>query len=74
METVALQLVTLVLDDGTRGIFVGWPLISENKVREGSQVEDIWFSNIQEIPLHLTLEQLMELMRKQMCSCAASLQ
>jgi len=74
MKTIALQLVTVELDDGSQGIFVGWPLVQEDTAPERGQVENIWFSNIQHVPTHLTLEQLMELLRKNLCHCAASLQ
>jgi hypothetical protein len=56
------------------GIFVGWPLVTEDIPIEDGQVENIWFSDIQDVPKHLTLEQLMELLRKQLCNCTASVQ
>lgn len=74
MKTLSLQLVTLGLNDGSQGVFVGWPLVSETSAIAGGQVENIWFSNIQEVPVHLTLEQLMELLRKQLYNCAAPMQ
>jgi hypothetical protein len=74
MKTLELQLITVELDNGDQGIFVGWPLVRENTAIEDGQVENIWFSNIQEIPNHLTLEQLMELLRKHLCTCAATVQ
>jgi hypothetical protein len=74
MKTLALQLITVELDNGTQGIFVGWPLITEDAAIEDGQVENIWFSDIQDVPNHLTLEQLMELLRKQLCSCTATVQ
>jgi hypothetical protein len=55
-------------------MFVGWPLIPENNPENCSQVENIWFSNIQEVPDSLTLKQLMELVRKQLCACKAGVQ
>ncbi len=74
MKTLSLQLVTVQLDNGSQGIFVGWPLVTEDTAIEDGQVENIWFSDIQDVPTHLTLEQLMELLRKQLCSCAATVQ
>lgn len=74
MKTLSLQLVTLGLEDGTQGVFIGWPLVSEQAAIAGGQVENIWFSNIQNVPTHLTLEQLMELLRKQLCNCTATVQ
>jgi hypothetical protein len=74
MKTLALQLITVELDNGTQGIFVGWPLVAEDTAIECAQVENIWFSDIQEVPNHLTLEQLMELLRKQLCNCTETMQ
>jgi hypothetical protein len=74
MKTLSLQLVTVELDNGTQGIFVGWPLVTDATASENGQVENIWFSDIQDVPNHLTLDQLMELLRKQLCNCAATVQ
>lgn len=74
MKTLALQLVTVELDNGAQGIFVGWPLVTEDTATVDGQVENIWFSDIQDVPNHLTLEQLMELLRKQLCNCRATVQ
>jgi len=74
MKTVALQLVTVGLENGERGVFVGWPLITEKKENTDSNVNDIWFSNIQDVPHEITLEQLMKLVREQMCECNGQLQ
>ena len=74
MKTLALQLVTVGLENGDQGVFVGWPLVTEETVENASQVENIWFSNIQQVPQNLTLEQLMELVRKQVCACLSTVQ
>ena len=74
MKTIELQLITVGLEDGKQGIFVGWPLVSEDTAEENGQVENIWFSNIQHVPDSLTLEQLMELVRKQHCDAALTMQ
>ena len=74
MKTLALQLITVELDNGTQGIFVGWPLVTEDMPIENGQVENIWFSDIQDVPCNLTLEQLMELLRKQLCNCDVTVQ
>jgi hypothetical protein len=74
MKTIELQLITVGLEDGKQGIFVGWPLVSEDTAAEDGQVENIWFSNIQQVPNSLTLEQLMELVRKQHCDAALTMQ
>ena len=74
MKTLELQLVTVGLDDGTQGVFVGWPLVQEQAPEDSGQVESIWFSNLQQVPDDLTLEQLMELVRKQLCSSMEKIQ
>jgi hypothetical protein len=74
MKTLALQLVTVGLENGQQGVFVGWPLVAENSKENSNQVENIWFSNIQQVPQNLTLEQLMELVRKQLCTCLSTVQ
>jgi len=74
MKTLALQLITVELDNGTQGIFVGWPLVTAETAIEDGQVENLWFSDIQDVPSNLTLEQLMELLRKQLCSCDTTVQ
>jgi hypothetical protein len=74
MKTLELQLVTVGLEDGKQGVFVGWPLVQEQAPAENGQVESIWFSNLQQVPDNLTLEQLMELVRKQLCSSMEKIQ
>ena len=74
MKTLELQLVTVGLDDGKQGGFVGWPLITQQPAEESGQVENIWISNLQKVPDSLTLEQLMELVRKQLCSSMEMIQ
>ena len=74
MKTMKLQMVTVGLDDGKQGVFVGWPLLQEQAAENSGQIENIWFSNLQTVPDNLTLEQLMELVRKQLCSCMETLQ
>ena len=74
MKTLELQLITVELDNGGQGIFVGWPLVRENTAIEDGQVENIWFSDILKIPGHLTLEQLMELLREQRWNCTGTVE
>jgi hypothetical protein len=74
MKTIELQLITVGLDDGKQGVFIGCPLVTEETARDNGQVENIWFSNIQQVPESLSLAQLMELIRKQVCACMASIQ
>lgn len=74
MKNLALQLITVGLENGQQGVFVGWPLVVEKSPKNASQVENIWFSNIQQVPSDLTMEQLMELVRKQLCACMSTIQ
>ena len=74
MKTVNLQLITIDLENGQQGVFIGFPLITEESSDMDSQVEEIWFSNIQEIPDDLSVKKLMYLIASQLCRCRASLQ
>lgn len=73
-KTVNLQLITIGLENGQQGVFVGIPLITKETSDLDSQVEEIWFSNIQEIPDDLSVKKLMQLIASQLCRCRASLQ
>ncbi len=74
MKMHDLQLVTVGLADGQQGVFVGWPLLPKDASASGGQVENIWFSDVQAVPDNLTLEQLMELVRKQLSDALAPVQ
>jgi len=58
MKMLPLQLVIIDLENGQRGVFIGRPLVAEDTTEEGCQVENVWFTNIQEMPDNATLEQL----------------
>jgi len=74
VKTLPLQLVTVELENGQRGVFVGLPLILDSSGDADSQVEDIWFSDTQEVPEQLTITQLMQLLQRQFCQCQNILQ
>ncbi len=74
MKTIPLQLVTLCLDNGKQGVFVGVPLVAEQRDEEGGQIEDIWFSDIQQLPGHTKLTELLSLIQAQLCRCNAAIQ
>ncbi len=74
MKPIPLQLVTVCLENGERGVFVGMPLVPEHYSDELSQIDDIWFSDIQEVPAQLTLDELIRLIRSQLCRCQAAVQ
>jgi hypothetical protein len=74
MKPIPLQLITLSLENGQQGVFVGVPLVTEQVPDENGQVEDIWFSNIQEVPAHMKLVDLIRLIQSQLCRCQSTLQ
>lgn len=74
MKTVNLQLITIGLENGQQGVFIGVPLLTEESSELDSQVEEIWFSSVQEIPDDLSVKKLMRLIASQLCRCNASLQ
>jgi hypothetical protein len=74
MKPIPLQLITLSLENGQQGVFVGVPLVTKQVPDEDGQVEDIWFSNIQEVPAHMKLVDLIRLIQSQLCRCQSTLQ
>jgi len=74
MKDVALQLVTVELENGKQGVFIGGPLIPDDYTDKDSQVDSIWFSDIKEVPSNLTLQELINLVTQQFCPCDTPLQ
>ncbi len=74
MKPIALQLVTVCLENGRQGIFVGVPLVSPETPSDQGQIEDIWFSDVQEVPAQLVLKDLVRLLQAQLCRCETPLQ
>ena len=74
MKAIPLQLVTVCLENGEQGVFVGVPLVPEHIPDEQGQVEDIWFSNVQEVPAQINLAELIRLIQEQVCRCQSSVQ
>jgi hypothetical protein len=66
MKTLELQLITVGLEDGKQGIFVGLPLLSQQDADAGGQVENLWFSDVKHVPDSLTMDELMQLVGKQL--------
>ena len=73
MKPISLQLVTVKLDNGEQGIFVGTPIFASQTDMQGSQVSEIWFSDVRDLPDELKLEELMDLVRSQLSQCEKSL-
>ena len=74
MKTLELQLITVGLDDGQQGIFVGLPLLTRQQAETDGTVENIWFSDIKHVPDSLTMDELMEIVRKQMIDNMSTVQ
>lgn len=74
MKPIPLQLVTVCLENGQQGIFIGTPLVAEQGPDEQGQIEDIWFSDVQEVPAQIVLTDLIRLLQAQLCRCQTSLQ
>jgi hypothetical protein len=74
MKTLELQLITVGLDDGKQGIFIGLPLLSHEAGDSGGHIENIWFSDIKHVPDSLTMNELMQLVVKQLCDCMTTVQ
>jgi len=74
MKTLDLQLVTVGLEDGKQGVFVGLPLLTQQAADRGGAVENIWFSDIKHVPDSLTMEELMQLVVKQLSDCMTTVQ
>lgn len=58
MKLLPLQLVIIDLENGRRGVFIGRPLITDEAQEEDCQVQNVWFTDIHEMPDTATLEQL----------------
>ena len=74
MKPISLQLVTVCLENGQQGVFVGVPLVAEHLGEQNGQIEDIWFSDIQEVPGQMNLSDLLKLIEAQLCRCHAVIQ
>lgn len=74
MKPIPLQLITVCLENGEQGIFVGVPLVSVSLSEQQGQIEDIWFSDVQEVPAQLELADLVRLLQAQLCRCDSRLQ
>jgi hypothetical protein len=66
MKMLPLQLVIIDLENGQRGVFIGRPLITDDSVADECQVENVWFTDIHEMPDSATLEQLSRMALEQM--------
>jgi hypothetical protein len=74
MKPIPLQLVTVSLENGEQGVFVGVPLVAAQASEDAGQIEDIWFSDIQEVPAGTELADLIRLIQAQLCRCQSVVQ
>jgi hypothetical protein len=74
MKPIPLQLVTVCLENGQQGVFFGLPLVSDKAPDKDSLVDDIWFSNIQEVPDQMVLRELIQMIQAQLCQCLETAQ
>ena len=74
MKAIPLQLVTVYLENGQQGVFAGVPLVPEHAGSDEGQIRDIWFSDIQQVPAHMALADLVRLLQAQLCGCSADVQ
>lgn len=74
MKDMALQLVTVELENGKQGVFIGGPLITDDDTNQDCQVESVCFSNIQDVPSNITLQELVSMVTRGLCKSNSSLQ
>ena len=74
MKEIALQLVTVELENGKQGVFIGGPLITDDDTQTDSQVDSVWFSDIKAVPSNITLQELVNMVTRQLFQCNSSLQ
>jgi len=65
-KTLPLQLVIIDLENGQRGVFVGRPLILDEANEDDCQVQNVWFTDIHEMPDNASLEQITHMALQQM--------
>lgn len=70
---VPLQLLMVNLTNGRRGLFVGVPLVNQNDAEHDTEIENIMFSDIQQLPEKMTVEELLTMVREQVCPCDKNL-
>jgi hypothetical protein len=74
MKTHPLQMVIIDLGNGRRGVFVGRPLVCDDESEEDCQVENVWFTDIHEVPDGATIDQLTRLALEQIAPHNTTLQ
>ncbi len=67
MKPIPLQLITVKLQNGDHGVFIGSPLIANHNAMQNSQIKEIWFSDIRDLPDQMQLDELMTIVQDQIC-------
>ena len=65
MKMLPLQLVVIDLENGRRGAFIGRPRVPDSFSDDDCQVENVWFTSIQEIPEGVSLTSLTDMAMEQ---------
>ena len=73
MKPIPLQLVTIQLENGQHGVFVGLPLVTDNVTVQEGQVSEVWFSNVKGVPQNMSVDQLIALVQAQLCRCTGEM-
>lgn len=73
MKSIPLQLVTIQLEDGKEGIFIGIPLLADAAAVQANHVNEVWFSNVCSIPNSLPVAQLIEMAQAQLSRCQGNM-
>lgn len=70
MKAIPLQLMTVVMEDGQQGIFIGFPMVADTTPDDSKrEISEIWFSDVREIPNSMSVSVLMELVQAQLNQC-----
>jgi len=66
MKTLPMQVVIIELENGQRGVFVGRPLVSDECPDLECQVENVWFTGIQQVPDFYSVDDLSDMALQQL--------
>lgn len=74
MKMLPLQMVIIDLENGQRGVFIGRPLVPMEAGDDDCQVENVWFTDIHEMPDDATLDQIAKMTMGEMRPVSGTLQ
>jgi hypothetical protein len=55
MKAIPLQIITVRLDNGRHGVFVGIPLVTEDLGDDNPVISQLRFSDVEPMPSHLSI-------------------